>query len=310
MPDNQALTFGPVNSRRFGISLGIDLSPNSKQCNFDCLYCELEKASTVTKQNQSIEVSKYISEVQNALVKYPETQVITITANGEPTLYPYLDELVDELNKIKEDKKILILSNASLINNIKISTILQKIDIVKLSMDCASKECFKKLDRIDKEIDYLDILDGLIKFSKDFQNEFVLEVLFVDTINNKETEINAIYKLLCTLNPSRVDIGTIDRPPAYDVNPISYNELQSIAYTMEGLNISIAHKTKTKLDKFLDKNELLNLLDKRPQTKEDIENLLNDESKIIFEDLVNNNFITTKNQAGVIFYGRNKSKKV
>jgi len=177
-------------------------------------------------------------------------------------------------------------------------------------MDCASKECFKKLDRIDKEIDYLDILDGLIKFSKDFQNEFVLEVLFVDTINNKETEINAIYKLLCTLNPSRVDIGTIDRPPAYDVNPISYNELQSIAYTMEGLNISIAHKTKTKLDKFLDKNELLNLLDKRPQTKEDIENLLNDESKIIFEDLVNNNFITTKNQAGVIFYGRNKSKKV
>jgi wyosine [tRNA(Phe)-imidazoG37] synthetase (radical SAM superfamily) len=310
MSNNQALTFGPVNSRRFGISLGIDLSPNSKQCNFDCLYCELDKAPTVTKQNESIKVKEYITAVKKALVKYPETQVITITANGEPTLYPYLDDLVDELNKIKENKKILILSNASLINIQKIVNILNKIDIVKLSMDCASEECFKKLDRIDKDLNYKDILDGLINFSKNYKYEFVLEVLFVDSINNKEKEIQEIYKLLKILNPSRVDIGTIDRPPAYDVKAIGYSQLLNIANSMNDLNISIAHKNKIKLDKFLSEEEILNLLDKRPQTNDDINNLLNNESKIIFDNLFKNNSIKIKNQAGVIFYGRNKSKEV
>ena len=87
------LTFGPIPSRRFGMSLGIDLSASIKQCNFDCLYCELKAFKTVSKQNDSIEVKFYIDEVEKALVKFPEIEVITITANGEPTLYPYLDRL-------------------------------------------------------------------------------------------------------------------------------------------------------------------------------------------------------------------------
>ena len=111
---NLPLTFGPVNSRRFGISLGIDLSPSHKQCNFDCLYCELAPASTTTSQTISYNVQDYIKAVTVALEKNPEIEVITITANGEPTLYPYLDHLVDKLNEIKQDKKLLILSNAAL----------------------------------------------------------------------------------------------------------------------------------------------------------------------------------------------------
>ena len=121
METNKPLTFGPVNSRRFGISLGIDLSPTHKQCNFDCLYCELEKQKTVPIQTDSIGVDNYIVAVQEALLKYPEIEVITITANGEPTMYPHLDELVDKLESIKKNKKLLILTNSSLISNQKIS---------------------------------------------------------------------------------------------------------------------------------------------------------------------------------------------
>ncbi len=310
MQENKPLTFGPINSRRFGISLGIDLSPNSKQCNFDCLYCELEKAKTVTSQNSSILPSLYIDTVQKAIKETPQIEVITITANGEPTLYPYLDELVDKLNLIKEDKKLLILSNSSLINNPNISKILQKIDIVKLSLDCASKECFKKLDRIDKDINHQDIIEGLLSFSKVFSKELVIEVLFVDTINNKEKEIKEIYQILKRLKPNRVDIGTIDRPPAYDVKPIKYEELLNIAKYMDNLNISIAHKTKIKLNKDLTQNEILNLLDKRPHTQDDIDNLLSEKSIKLFNQLKNKNLIISKNQAGVIFYGRAKNKEV
>ena len=304
MQNNKALTFGPVNSRRFGISLGIDLSPSFKQCNFDCLYCELAPAPTMSKQTHSINVKEYIDAVKIALEKNPEIEVITLTANGEPTMYPYLDHLVDKLNKIKGNKKLLILSNAALITNFNIAKTLKKIDIVKLSLDCATKECFKKLDRVDESIDTDKMIDYIFKFNKVFKNDLILEILFVDTINNKEKELDELYDILYELNPTRVDIGTIDRPPAYPVKEITYEELTTIANSMNGLNISIAHKTKISLNKYLNEDEILNLLDKRPQTFDDIENLLDEKSKAIFDNLLKDDKIITKNQAGVLFYAK------
>jgi wyosine [tRNA(Phe)-imidazoG37] synthetase (radical SAM superfamily) len=301
---NLPLTFGPVNSRRFGISLGIDLSPSHKQCNFDCLYCELAPASTTTSQTISYNVQDYIKAVTIALEKNPEIEVITITANGEPTLYPYLDHLVDKLNKIKQDKKLLILSNAALITDHKIQRTLKKIDIVKLSLDCATKECYKKLDRIDKTIDTNKMIDAIFDFNRVFKNQLVIEILFVDTINNSENELDELYEILYQLNPTRIDIGTIHRPPAYPVKAISYEELTTIANSMTNLNISIAHQNKISLNKFLTKDEILNLLDKRPQTKDDIDNLLNTDSKDIFNDLLKDEKIKIKNQAGVDFYAK------
>ena len=304
MQENKNLTFGPVNSRRFGISLGIDLSPSHKQCNFDCLYCELAPAATMSKQTISYNVKDYIDAVKVQLDKNPEIQVITITANGEPTLYPYLDHLVDKLNKIKGDKKLLILSNAALISDFKIKKTLKKIDIVKLSLDCATNECFKKLDRVDSSIDCQKMIDHIFEFNKSFKNDLILEVLFVDTINNKKDELDKIYDILYDLNPTRVDIGTIDRPPAYPVKAISYEELKEIADSMTGLNISIAHKNKINLNKYLNEDEILNLLDKRPQTLDDINCLLDEKSIVLFDNLLQNNMIEIKNQSGVDFYAK------
>lgn len=306
MQNDSPLIFGPVNSRRFGISLGVDLSPSHKQCNFDCLYCELKKQKTTTVQTKSIDVESYTKAVKNALIKYPEIEVITLTANGEPTMYPYLSQLVDNLNQIKGTKKLLILSNSSLISNQKVFEVLYKIDIVKLSIDCATKECFKKLDRIHKSINFQDIIDGIINFSKNFQKELIVEILFVDTINNKQYEIDKILNILKQINPTRVDIGTIDRPPSYDVKPISYKELENIASKFIGLNVSIAHRQKIKLSKNLTNKEILNLLDKRPQTYEDLENLLSKKSMNLFNELLEDGFIETKNQAGVVFYNNFK----
>jgi wyosine [tRNA(Phe)-imidazoG37] synthetase (radical SAM superfamily) len=297
------LTFGPVNSRRFGISLGVDLSPYKKQCNFDCLYCELKGSKTISLQNRSIKPKYYIKMVKKALKRYPEIEVITITANGEPTLYPYLNKLVNKLNKIKKDKKLLILSNSGLIYKKDIQKILSKIDIVKLSLDCISKECFKKLDRLDKSLDFKKILKGIKQFSGKFKKDLILEILFVKNLNNKQDEIKKLYRYISKLNITRVDIGTIDRPPAYNVQPLEYNELVQISKIFKNIHISLAHKNQIKLNKYLNKNEILNLLDKRPQTKDDIKNLLNDKSIKIFNKLLQKKQINIKNIAGVDFYG-------
>ena len=307
MQNNEpSLTFGPVISRRFGVSLGIDLSPNFKQCNFDCLYCELKGAKTVSGQTESFKPELYIKEVKSILDTTPDIDVLTITANGEPTLYPYLDKLVDGLNEIKKEKKLLILSNGSLIYKKNISDILQKIDIVKLSLDCVSSKCFAKLDRVDKSIDSKNIVNGIINFSKIFKNDLILEILFVDKINNNENEILKLNEVIGQIKPKRLDIGTIDRPPAYDVKPVSYEQLCSYAKVFEGQNISIAHRKKIKLNRYLNEDKILNLLDKRPQTQDDIDSLLDDESKKIFYRLLKDDKIKSVNIAGLDFYRCNQ----
>lgn len=302
MQKNQPLIFGPINSRRFGRSLGVDLSPNGKQCNFDCLYCELIKSKTMSKQIVSINVKEYIEAIKETLSRHNNIDVITLTANGEPTMYPYLNELIDEINKIKRNEKLLILSNSSLINNPNVVSALMKIDIVKLSLDCATKECFKKLDKIDKSINSDNIIDGIIKFSKIFPNELVLEVLFVKNINDKDDEISKMYEFIKQINPTRVDIGTIDRPPAYDVKPVTKEFLIETANKMTGINITIAHKNNIKQNEPYTNIEILNLLSKRPLTVDDIENLFDENSKQNLKILVQENKIKEINLAGVVFY--------
>ena len=297
-----SLTFGPIPSRRFGMSLGIDLSPTSKQCNFDCLYCELKPAKTVNKQNSSPSVSDILKEVKNSLKQHPQINVITLTANGEPTLYPYLDELIIELTKIKGDAKTLILSNAGNIYNKTIQQTLTKLDIVKLSLDCISTNCFKKLDRINKEVSCNKILEGMIEFRKIYKKELITETLFVKNLNDNDNEIKLLNDALQQIKPNRVDIGTIDRPPAYDVHPISFSKLESIANKLKDLPINITYKNRPHSIQSYDKDEIINLLKMRPLTQEDIDNTFDNKSKNILKTLVNEEIITIINNGGVNFF--------
>ena len=134
------IIFGPIHSRRFGKSLGVDLSPSKKQCNFDCLYCELDPAKTMGDQDEVLSVETIVTAIEKGLLEHDDIDFLTITANGEPTLYPNLSKLIDEINKIKGKTKVLILSNAASIDNPKVQDALLKLDEVKLSLDCASPE--------------------------------------------------------------------------------------------------------------------------------------------------------------------------
>jgi len=115
--EKNSIIFGPIHSRRFGVSLGVDLSPSQKQCNFDCLYCELSPAKVTDKQEKVIEVDAIIDALKTHL--NDTIDVITLTANGEPTLYPYLDELIDKIKSIT-NKEILILTNSATLKDKKV----------------------------------------------------------------------------------------------------------------------------------------------------------------------------------------------
>jgi len=293
--------FGPVSSRRFGLSLGIDLSPYEKSCNFDCLYCELKKSKPTNKIKNEPDVNEIVKEVQHFLSENPYPDVITITANGEPTLYSKLDELVSQLNKIKENSKLLILTNGSTVFNRKIQDVLKKIDIVKVSLDSANPEIFKKIDKAD--IDVNKIIEGLKSFRKKYKGTLIVEILIVKNINDKEEDIKELAKVLKEINPDRIDIGTVDRPPAYRVFPVSNETLLKLSEYFEGLNINVVYRKEKSSAKFTYLEEdIINTLKRRPFTSSDIENLFSEKSKSIFNRLLAENIVKSKKVGNIDFY--------
>ncbi len=307
--------FGPVPSRRFGRSLGIDLSPGVKQCNFDCLYCELAAAKPTDHIANPPCVEEIIKELQHALKEHPNIDAVTVTANGEPTLYPDLKRLVEEIEKIKKGFKTLILTNASTITDPKIRDILTHFDIVKLSLDCVTPRCFKKLDRPLQGISIEKIIEGIRQFHQNFKGQMILEILAVPGLNTTESEIEAFNRVLPTLGADRIDLGTVDRPPAYPVQPLSHQELHTLAEKFDPtlpLHI-VSRRPGPQGPQSYSDEEILATLAKRPLTRDDIEMLFDPESIRRFEKLLEKGEIQTKSVGHLLFYGtkfsEQKSKK-
>ncbi len=298
------IIFGPLLSRRFGKSLGIDLSPHKKQCNFDCLYCELKPAKTVDKYDDVISVESIMAALQDALGQHKDIDVITVTANGEPTLYPYLDGLIDRIDAIKGDKTTLILSNGSTIVDPDVRKALAKFDMVKLSLDCATDKCLKKLDRAHKDINVADIMQGMLDFKKIYHKPLIVEVLLVKTINDTPEHIEALNKFLTTLNPTRVDIGTIDRPPAYKVEPLSSADLLEVASHFDtSLPVYIVHRKSSEVRAGSYSNdEILATIANRPLSEDDINILFDEQSKDRLKILLENKKVKIFKIYGVTFY--------
>lgn len=301
--------FGPVNSRRFGSSLGIDLSPALKQCNFDCLYCELAPSATTDVQKEVVKVSTIIAELKEHL--NDKIDVITITANGEPTLYPYLDELIDEINKIKNSTQTLILSNSATLVDEKVFNSLLKLDQVKLSLDAVTDNVFKRIDRPHVGIKIEEIVQKVIEFSHLYNGKLFIEVLFVKGLNDTKEEIAKLNETLLKLHVTRIDLGTIDRPPAYPVSGLSYKELHDASLLFESsLPIHIASRIHAEPNnRHYDDEEILNTLDKRPQAMEDINLLFDEESKKRFQHLISESKIVTKKVGNLEFFILHENEK-
>jgi wyosine [tRNA(Phe)-imidazoG37] synthetase (radical SAM superfamily) len=306
------IIFGPINSRRFGMSLGVDLSPSSKQCNFDCLYCELAPMLSVAEQSKVVSVEEIINALKEHLDE--NIDVITLTANGEPTLYPHLSSLIDEINKIKSSTQTLILTNSATLVHQDIFDNLLKLDQVKLSLDAISPDIFKKIDRPHESIKITEVVQKVKEFSKVYKGKLFIEILFVYGLNDTKEEIQKLNEALLDIHALRIDLGTIDRPPAYPVVGISYKELFDISKMFDtSLPIHIASRIHAEANNTsYSDEEILNTLDKRPLTIDDLKLLLDENSMNRFNTLRKGEDIVTKLVGNLEFFvpKGNKQRKL
>ncbi|EAK0806014.1 radical SAM protein [Campylobacter coli] len=296
------ILFGPINSRRFGRSLGIDLSPSKKQCNFDCVYCELEAQKPQAKQDEIVSVEEIVLEVQNALEKNVPFDFLTLTANGEPSLYPHLEELISSLRKIAKDKKLLILSNGTAVLDQDKFNALLKLDVVKFSLDSAISKTFYRIDRALKNIDLEKVIEKMAEFKTQFKGDLVMEILVVKDLNDNEEEFVALNQALAKIAPLRVDLSTIDRPPAYAVKKVSEERLLELSKLITSTPVLLPkrHYEGEKLN--FNEEELLKMLHLRSQSEIDIENKLDKASQVLLDKLIKEEKVKILNLAGVKFY--------
>ncbi|EOH1932935.1 radical SAM protein [Campylobacter jejuni] len=296
------ILFGPINSRRFGRSLGIDLSPSKKQCNFDCVYCELEAQKPQAKQDEIVSVEEIVLEVQNILEKNISFDFLTLTANGEPSLYPHLEELISSLRKIAKDKKLLILSNGTAVLDQDKFNALLKLDVVKFSLDSAISKTFYRIDRALKNIDLEKMIEKMAEFKTQFKGDLVMEILVVKDLNDNEEEFIALNQALAKIAPLRVDLSTIDRPPAYAVKKVSEEKLLELSKLITSTPVLLPkrHYEGEKLN--FNEEELLKMLHLRSQSEIDIENKLDKASQVLLDKLIKEEKVKILNLAGVKFY--------
>ncbi|MDL0114294.1 radical SAM protein [Campylobacter felis] len=293
------MIFGPVNSRRFGLSLGVDLSGAKKQCNFDCVYCELEAAKPMKEQESVLSAEEILTELKAVLKKDVKFDVLTLTANGEPSLYPHLKELILELKKLASDKKILILSNGTAVLDEEKMRTLMLCDIVKFSLDSANEKTFYKIDRALKGIDLSTMIEKMAEFRAKFSGALVMEILVVKGFNDNEEEFILLNDALAKIAPMRVDLSSIDRPPAYAVSGVDEMRLLELSGLISSVPVFIAKRHKAILS--FSEEELLKTLRLRPQSELDVE-CFDTKSKRNLQTLLEKGQIKSVNLAGVKFY--------
>jgi wyosine [tRNA(Phe)-imidazoG37] synthetase (radical SAM superfamily) len=246
------IIFGPVKSRRLGVSLGINLMPTDmKVCSFDCIYCECgwtpksypEKAVLPTRT----EVKQKLEETLDRMAREKQLpDVITFAGNGEPTLHPGFPEIIADTiklrNKIAPKAKVAVLSNATQIFNNKVFNALLLADDNIQKLDSGFENTIRIMDCPVGNFNLAKTVSQLEKFN----GKVIIQTMFLKGSfkgqsfdNTTEEEVVAWLKLISRINPSQVMIYTIDRDtPASGLEKIKISQLQEIAARTKGLGIS------------------------------------------------------------------------
>lgn len=245
------IIFGPVRSRRFGISLGINLLPTSyKFCTFDCVYCECGWTRYHSDRKQKLfTFGEIVTALEEKCLKLAESSVIpdnlTFAGNGEPTLHPRFPEIVGETIRIRDhhfpQARITVLSNATQLHRPSVRNALLKVDNNVLKLDCGTEEMFRRINRPLGTM----TLEKIIHQLQKFDGNLIIQTLFIrgeyqgeQVDNTTEAELNAWMEHLRVIRPQAVMIYSIDRkPPVSTIRKVPAEDLYRIASLVEALGL-------------------------------------------------------------------------
>lgn len=233
--------FGPVPSRRLGISLGVDLVPQ-KTCTYNCIYCECGRTTDLTcERREYVPTGQVIAELDDFLGKGPELDYITFAGSGEPTLHSGIGEIIAFIKDRYPRYRVAVLTGNALLADPEVRAALMRADLVVPSLDAVSKEVFVRINRPCRGLTAEGVLAGIMAFAREFTSEIWLEIFIVPGINDTEEEVRLLKDAVAAINPGRIQVNTLDRPGTdIRVRAASRGALERIAAALGGEVIGAA----------------------------------------------------------------------
>jgi len=205
--------YGPVPSRRLGFSLGVDIIP-FKTCTLDCAYCQLGSTrKTVIRRGSWFPPGEILAQIKEAVESGQKIDVITFSGSGEPTLNRDIGRIIRAIKKMTRIP-VVVLTNGTLLSRKDVRRDLAAADIVVPSLDAASGTMFRRVNRPNRALDPAKIIDGLVRFRKEFRGEIWLEIMLVKGVNDSPAHIEALGAAADRIRPDRIQLNTVVRPPA------------------------------------------------------------------------------------------------
>ena len=261
-------TFGPVPSRRLGLSLGVDVIPN-KLCSLDCVYCEVgvtDKRGLARKEY--LPANEILAEVKEVIAEYPNLDHITISGSGEPTLNSKIGDIIRGIKQMTK-VPVAVLTNGTLLNLPEVRRDLMDADIVSPSLDAVSADIFEKVDRPNPKLRINAVIDGIKAFRQEYQGRMWIEILFVKGMNDHDEEVFKMKQVLDEIQPEKVHLNTVIRPPAYAIaQPVGENRLKEIQKILGNRSeiVGIFKETHKTQEHTIDEQAILALLKRRAMT--------------------------------------------
>jgi len=211
--------YGPVQSRRLGLSLGLNLVPY-KICSFDCVYCQLGRTTKPTLDRaEYIPVGAVLGELRLWLVNHKEESseldYITLSGSGDPTLNSKIGELILEIKKITKIP-LAVITNASLLPKSSVRQALLGADLIVPSLDAAMPNAFIKVNRPHQQVKLEEMIESLVKLRKEFNGKIWLEVMLVKGLNDDLRYIKKLQEVIERINPDKIHLNSPVRKPAQE----------------------------------------------------------------------------------------------
>lgn len=270
------LVFGPVPSRRLGLSLGVDVIP-LKTCSFNCIYCQIGRTPRPTlKREVYVDPEEVIAQVRKAIEKGPRPDYITFSGSGEPTLNSALGSMIDGIKRLT-DIPVAVITNGSLLWEEGVREDLKRADLILPSLDAASEGAFRRINRPAPGLTIEKIIDGLRRFCEEFEGGIWLEVMLVEGVNDDPEELRRLGEVVSSLKIDKVQLNTPVRPPAEGwVRPLDRSRMEAIAEEFFGGRAEVIADFSRESPKIYGAAEsaILEMLRRRPCTAEEISDSL------------------------------------
>ncbi|MEA1878831.1 MAG: radical SAM protein [Bacteroidota bacterium] len=302
--------FGPVPSRRLGMSLGVDLVPK-KVCSLDCIYCEVGQTTKLTTERKEyIRLSDIIKELSAYFSNNPDPDYITFSGSGEPTLNSRIGDVISFCKDKKPHIPIAVLTNGTLLNDKQVRKELLEASVVLPSLDVATNHTFQKINRPEPSLSITQYIQGLVDFKSEYQGEIWLEILIIPGMNDNIKDLIALKKALIRIQPDRIQLNTLDRPGTVsDIRAASLNELQHIVkyWNLDRVEIIAATLQRKNLKAYRKDTEeaILETISRRPCTIDDLQKILGlhiNEINKYLETLEEEGKVQPKRQERGLFY--------